>query len=85
MNTPQRTINDIFDLQRAMSIKISVENGKICNQTTMGERLERINQVWIVDETDCSEPKGEPGFALVEVKLDLLLCQCKWKVGVNLC
>ena len=31
----------------------SVENGKICNQTTMGERLERIGEVWIVDETDC--------------------------------
>ena len=34
-------------------MKISVENGKICNQTTMGERLERIGEVWIVDETDC--------------------------------
>ena len=34
-------------------MKISVENGKICNQTTMGERLERIGEVWIVDETAC--------------------------------
>ena len=34
-------------------MKISVENGKICNQTRMGERLERLGEVWIVDETDC--------------------------------
>ena len=33
-------------------MKISVENGKSCNQTTMGERLEKIGEVWIVDETD---------------------------------
>ena len=31
-------------------MKISVENGKLCNQTTTGERLERIGEVWIVDE-----------------------------------
>ena len=35
-------------------MKMSVENGKICNQTTMGERLKRICEVWIVDETNCS-------------------------------
>ena len=34
-------------------MKISVENGKICNQTTTGERMERIGEVWIVDERDC--------------------------------
>ena len=33
-------------------MKISVENGKICNQTTTGERLERIGEVWIADETE---------------------------------
>ena len=31
-------------------MNITVENGKICSQTTMGER---IGEVWIVDETDC--------------------------------
>ena len=34
-------------------MKISVENKKICHQTTMGERLERLGEVWIVEETDC--------------------------------
>ena len=34
-------------------MKISVENGKICNQTMMGERLEIIGEVCIVDEMDC--------------------------------
>ena len=53
LNTPHWTRNDILDLQRAMSMKISVENGKICNQNTMGERLGRIGEVWIVDETGC--------------------------------
>ena len=33
-------------------MKISIENGKICNQTTMRERLERFGEVWIIDETD---------------------------------
>ena len=33
-------------------MKIAVENGKICNKTTMGERLYRISEVWIVDESD---------------------------------
>ena len=35
-------------------MKTSVENGKICNQTTMGERQERLDEVWVVDESDCS-------------------------------
>ena len=34
-------------------MKISIENGMISNQRTMGERLERIGEVWIVDEMDC--------------------------------
>jgi len=34
-------------------MKISVENGKIYNQMTMGERLERIGEVLIVDAMDC--------------------------------
>ena len=33
-------------------MKIAVENGKICNKTTMGERLSRISEVWIVDEKE---------------------------------
>ena len=52
-NMPHWTRNDFLDLQRAISMKISVENGKIYNQTTMGERLERIGEVLIVDEIDC--------------------------------
>ena len=43
-----------------MAIKISIENGKICNQTTMIERLERLGEVWIIDEKD--------GFGLEFVK-----------------
>ena len=41
-----------LDFLRAMPVKIAVENGKICNKTTMGETVEKINEVWIVDETD---------------------------------
>ena len=52
-NMPHWTRNDILDLQRAISMKISIENGKISNQMTMGESLERIGEVWIVDEMDC--------------------------------
>ena len=52
-NAPNWTRNGVLDFQRAMFMKKSVENGKICNQTTMEERVERIGEVWIVDETDC--------------------------------
>ena len=38
-NTPHWIRNNILDFQRAMSVKIAVENGKINNKTTMGERL----------------------------------------------
>ena len=38
-NTPQWIRNNIYDFLRAMSMKTAVENGKICNNTTMGERL----------------------------------------------
>ena len=51
-NTPHWTRNDVLDLQSAMSMKTSVEDGKVCNCTTMEERPKRI-EVWIVDETDC--------------------------------
>jgi len=53
LNMPHWTRNYFLDLQRVMSMKISVESGSICNQTMMGERLEKIGKVWIVDETDC--------------------------------
>ena len=33
-NTPHWIRNNIFDFLRAMSVKIAVENGKICNKTT---------------------------------------------------
>jgi len=38
-NTPHWIRNNILDFLRAMSVKIAVKNGKICNKTTMGERL----------------------------------------------
>ena len=52
-NGPRWIRNNILDFQRAMPVKIAVENGKICNKTMMGERLKRISEVWIVDETYC--------------------------------
>ena len=51
-DTPHWIRNDIYDFLRAMSMKIVVENGKICNNTMMGERLYRVSEVWIVDQTD---------------------------------
>ena len=39
LNTPHWVRNNILDFQRAMSVKIAVENGKICNKMTIGERL----------------------------------------------
>ena len=51
-STPHWIRNNILDFLRAMSVKIAVENGKICNKTTKGERLKRISEVLIVDETD---------------------------------
>ena len=51
-NTPHWISNNILDFLRAMFVKIAVKNGKICNKTTMGERLYKISEVWIVDETD---------------------------------
>ena len=38
-NTPHWIRNYILDFLRTMSVKLAVENGKICNKTTMGERL----------------------------------------------
>ena len=51
-NTPNWTRDDVFDLQKAMSMKLSVKDGKICNQLAIGERLEKIGKVWIVHDTD---------------------------------
>ena len=39
LNTPHWIKDNILDFLRAMFVKIVVENGKICNKTTMGERL----------------------------------------------
>jgi len=36
--TPHWIRNDILDFQRAMPMKILVENGKVCNRVIMGER-----------------------------------------------
>ena len=33
-------------------MKISIENGQICNQTTMRERLETFGETWIIYETN---------------------------------
>ena len=33
--SPHWIRNNILDIQRAMSVKLEVENGKICNKTTM--------------------------------------------------
>ena len=33
-------------------MKISIENGQICNQATMRERLERFGEIWVIYETD---------------------------------
>ena len=54
-STPHWTRNDVRDLQRAMSMKISVENGKVYNQMTMGERLERIDEVWFHNDLEYCE------------------------------
>ena len=47
-NTHHWIRNNILDFLRAMSLKIVVENGRVCNKTAMGERLYRIGEVWIV-------------------------------------
>ena len=39
LNTPHWIRNNILYFQRAMSMKIAIENGKICKKTMMGERL----------------------------------------------
>ena len=38
-NTHHSIRKNILDFLRAMSVEIAVENGKIFNKTTMGERL----------------------------------------------
>ena len=38
-NMPSWIRNNILDFPRPMPVKMAVENGKICNKTTMGERL----------------------------------------------
>ena len=50
-STPHWIRNEILDFQKTLSVKLAVENGQICNKTTMG-RLQRIGEIFIVDETD---------------------------------
>ena len=38
-NMPHWIRNNVLNFQRAMSVKIGVENGKICDRTIIGERL----------------------------------------------
>ena len=33
-------------------MKKSIDNGQICNQTTLRERLERFGETWIIYETN---------------------------------
>ena len=44
-DTPQKKRNDIPDLMRVMSVKVSVKDGKICNKMKMGKKLERSDVV----------------------------------------
>ena len=45
LTTPNFTRNGVLELQRAMPMKISIEDKKNCNQTTIGERPEIIGEV----------------------------------------
>ena len=40
-NMPCWIRNTILDFQRVISVNIAVENGKICNTTTVGEGREK--------------------------------------------
>ena len=51
-DTLQRNRNNLPDLLRTMPVKVSVKDGKISHQSTMGKRLERIVEVTIVDERE---------------------------------
>ena len=45
LNTPDWTRNDIFDIQRTMSMKILVEKGKTCNHMTKVKRSGNSNEL----------------------------------------
>ena len=45
LSVPQWIRNNIIDFQRAIPMKILIENGKICNQTMMRKRLGRFGEV----------------------------------------
>ena len=44
----------ISDHLRAMAVKVSVNGGKICNETTMGKMLESFGDAGIVNEINGS-------------------------------
>ena len=44
--------NNILHFQWKISMKKSIENGQVCNQTTMREILERFDEAWIIYEKD---------------------------------
>ena len=48
---PQRNRNNLPHLLGAIAVKLSVRDGKISNQTTMGKRSGRFGEARIVDET----------------------------------
>ena len=55
--TPQRNRNNIPDLLRTMPVKVSVKDEEISRKTTMVKRLERFDEVRIVDETILTSSK----------------------------
>ena len=52
LSTPQWIRNNIPDFQEAMCLKASIKIVKICNKTMMKKILEKIVQVWMVNEGD---------------------------------
>ena len=49
-DTPQRNWNNLPDLLRTIPVKLSIEDGKISDKTTMGKSLERSGEAKITDE-----------------------------------
>ena len=49
---PQNSRSSFPDFLRTMSVKLSVKDVEISNQSTLGMRLERFGEVRIVDETN---------------------------------
>ena len=48
---PQWIRNNTPDFLGAMSMKVSIKDEMIFHQTTVRKRLERVSEVWVVNET----------------------------------